>query len=164
VLATPSERILHFEQFTEARSNFSRLFNEAVDRELPVVIGRGMSERGLLVARAFMLRLLSTAFQFHVDVLPEDDGGFTLWIRELDIGGTGPTLRDARSDLLSAVNRYMRDYWQQFELYRHLPDMAAKEPYVLRLSLADTEEELLKMLFGATASSSPSREPEPVAV
>jgi Antitoxin of toxin-antitoxin, RelE / RelB, TA system len=155
VLATPREHLLHFEKFTDARSKFSLLFNEAVEDELPIVIERGGREHGLLVGQHALLRMLAP-FWFHVDVLPEDDGGFTLWLHEFDIGGTGPTLKEARGDLLAAVVRYVRDYWQQFRLYRQLPEMAAKEPYVLRLSLADTEQEFFDVLFGPATTPAPT--------
>src|SRR5579864_3348006 len=143
MLAPTHEPMLHSEKFTDARSKFSILFDEAVRDELPVMIERGGREHGLLVARDALLRMLAP-FRIHVDVLPEDDSGFTLWLRELDIGGTGPTLKEARTDLISAVYSYVRDYWRQFALYRHLPDMSAKEPYVLRLSLAHSEQELVE--------------------
>lgn len=158
MLAPHREPLLHSEKFTDARSKFSLLFDEVVHNGLPVVIERSGREHGILLARDGMLRLLSS-FRFHVDVLPEDEGGYTLWLRELDIGGTGATLKEGRADLLSAVHSYVRDYWQQFGLYRHLPDMTAKEPYVLRLSLADTEQDLIKVLFDDVADAARTREP-----
>lgn len=157
MLAPTREPMLHSEKFTDARSKFSLLFDEAVHDELPVVIERGGREHGILVARDAARRLLSS-FRFHVNVLPEDEGGFTLWLRELDIGGTGSTLKEARAELLSAVCSYVRDYWQQFALYRHLPTMAAQEPYILRLSLADTEQDLIDTVFGDAVASAPTRE------
>jgi hypothetical protein len=150
--------MLHSEKFTDARSKFSLLFDEAVRNELPVVIERGGREHGLLLARDALMRML-TPFNFHADVLPENEGGITLWLRELDIGGTGSTLKEARDQLVSATYGYVRDYWQQFALYRQLPDMSAKEPYVLRLSLADTEQELLDVLFGGISAPDPSPKP-----
>lgn len=152
------EQMLHSEKFTQARSKFSQLFDEVVKEELPVLIERGGRQHGLLVARDALLRLLAP-FRMHVDVLPEDDGGFTLWLRELDIGGTGPSLKDARADLLSAVRSYVRDYWEQFALYRRLPDMSTKEPYVLRLSLSETEQDLGSVLFADAVAPTASHEP-----
>jgi hypothetical protein len=153
--APTREPWLHSTNFTAARNNFSPLFNEAVASDLPVLIVRGRREHGILISRDAIRRILAP-FRLRVDVLPEDEGGFTLWQRELDIGGSGPTLQAARSELLSAIGDYVRDYWQQFALYRRLPDMAAKEPYVLRLSLVETEPELLALLFGEEATSSTS--------
>ena len=149
------EPVLRSTNFTAARNNFSPLFDQAVVAELPVMIVRGHREHGMLISRDALRRLLAP-FRFHVDVLPEDDGSVTLWQRELDVGGNGPTLQAARSELLSAIGDYVRDYWQQFALYRHLPDMAAKEPYVLRLSLVETEPELLTLLVGQEPTRSTS--------
>src|SRR2546428_12153083 len=116
---------------TEAR-NLSPLFDEAVRHEHPVLIVRNRREWGLLLSRAAMLRLLAS-HRFRVDVLPEDEGGFTLWLRELNIGAHGPTLREVRQALLAAVRSYVTDYLQEFDFYRHLPDLALQEPYVVRL-------------------------------
>lgn len=141
------EPMLREVNLTQAR-NLSPLFDEAVRRERPVLIVRGRRERGLLLARDALLRLLAP-YQLHVDVLPEDEGGFTLWLRELNIAGTGPSLREARQDLLAAIRSYVRDYLAQFDFYQHLPDLARQEPYVLRLALAQDDAELIDLLFGA---------------
>jgi hypothetical protein len=42
-----------------------------------------------------VLRFLA-AYSFHVDDLPEPEGGFTLSLRELDVAATGPSRRAAR--------------------------------------------------------------------
>jgi hypothetical protein len=146
----PSEPLLHVVNLTQARA-LSPLFNKAVRDEQPVVITRSRHEHAVLASRDSLVRVLAY-YRVHVDVIPEDEGGFTLWARELDIGGTGPTLEDARRELLSVVRSYVRDYHQQFAFYRHLEDMAAKEPYVLRLSLALEDAELLELLFGEQAT------------
>lgn len=132
--------------------DLSPLFDEAVRNEQPVIIVRGGQERGLLVSQEALLRMLA-AYQLHVDVLSEDDSGFTLWLRELDLGGHGQTLREARQALLAAIRSYARDYFAQFGFFRHLPDKARQEPYVVRLSLAKNDAELLEMLFGSEARS-----------
>jgi hypothetical protein len=139
---------------TTAR-NLSPLFDEAVHGERPVMIVRGGRERGLLLSREAMLRLLDP-YRFHVTVLPEDDGGYTLWLRELNVAGSGPALQAARQDLLAAIRSYVLDYFEQFDFYRHLPELAAQEPYVVRLSLVRDEAELLDMLFGDAREAAPS--------
>lgn len=131
---------------TTAR-NLSPLFDEAVRKERPVMIVRGGRERGLLLSRDMLLRVLAQ-YKFHVDVLPEEDEGFTLWLNELNIGGSGRTLKEARQALLSAVRSYIQDYIEHFDFYRHIPELTEQEPYVLKLSLAKDEAELIEMLFG----------------
>lgn len=152
VLSETNAPLVREVNLTTAR-NLSPLFDEAVRKGLPVMVVRGRRERGLLLSRETLLRAL-TLYQFTVSVLPEDDGGYTLWLRELNIAGTGADLRAARQDLLAALRSYVTDYWQQFDFYRHLPDLAAQEPYVLRLSLAKDDAELVEMLFGAASAAS----------
>jgi len=152
ILETPTRKpLLHSVNLTKARE-LSPLFNEAVVDEQPVVITRGTRQRAVLASQGSIERMLAP-YRVHVDVLPEADGGFTLWVLELDIGGTGPTLEAARVELLSAVRSYVRDYHEQFSFYRHLPDMAAREPYVFRLSLAQDNAELVDLLFSETANT-----------
>ncbi len=142
----PAEPMVEEVNLTSAR-NLSPLFDKAVRREHPVMIVRGGKERGLLVARDTLLRVLS-GYRFHVDVLPEDEGGYTLWLKELKIGGFGATIKDARAQLLAAVRSYVRNFLDEFDFYRHLPEMVEQEPFVLRLSLAKDDAELVAMLFG----------------
>lgn len=143
--------MLHEVNLSTAR-NLSPLFDEAVRREQPVLITRGKRERGLLLSRDALLRLLA-AYTFHVDVIPEDEGGFTLWLKELEVGGTGTTFPAARQQLLAAAKAYAADYIAQFDLFRHLPDKASQEPYILRLSVAADDHELAQMLFGSASSA-----------
>lgn len=158
-MSTKNERApLHTVTLTHVR-NLAPLFDEAVRDGQPVIIVRGGRERGLLVSQDALLRMLAT-YQLHVDVLPEEDGGFTLWLRELDLGGYGQTLREARQALLAAIRSYARDYFEQSGFFRHLPDKARQEPYVVRLSLAKDDAELIEMLFGSqtTSDASPRRD------
>lgn len=143
--------VLREVNLTSAR-NLSPLFDEAVRYEHPVMIVRGRRERGVLLSRDAVLRLLA-GNRFHVDVIPEDVDGFTLWVRELDVGAHGATVRAARDRLLAAVRAYATDYVRQFDLFRHLPDKAVQEPYVLRVSLAKDDAELVEMLFGPAEST-----------
>ncbi len=85
-------------------------------------------------------------FTFHVSVIPEETGGFTLWVRELDVGAHGATLQDARRALLESVRSYVRHYFMRWEMYRHVSETEAQLPYVMRLSLADDDKELGRIL------------------
>jgi hypothetical protein len=148
--STPTS-LVHRVNLTTAR-NLSPLFDEVVRQHQPVLIVRGRREAGVLLSRDAVCRLLAP-FDVHVDVFPEGDQGFTLWARELKIAGTGPTELAARADLVSSLKAHIVDYWQQFDFYRHLSDLAAQERYVLRLSLAEDDAELHKLLFGSALPS-----------
>lgn len=69
--------------------NLSPLFDEAVRHEHPVLIVRNRREWGLLLSRDAMMRMLES-YRFHVDVVPEEGGSFTLWLDELNVGSHGP--------------------------------------------------------------------------
>ena len=142
---------------TNARAQLSTVFNRAVRDERPSMISRQGGEQGVLMSRAALLRLLEHN-RFHVDVLPEDDGSITLWVRELDLGENAPTLREARAALIESVKQFVADYEARFGLYRHFTDWLAREPYVRRLSLAQDDEEVWAMLAPApeTGSAEPS--------
>lgn len=146
-MPTRAKSLVHCVNFTTAR-NLSPLFDEVVRQQRPVMIVRGGRESAVLISREALSRLLSS-YQIHIDTLPEDEHGVTLWARELSVAGTGPTSAAARADLVSSLNAHILDYWQHFDFYRHLPELAAQEPYVLRLSLSQGEDELDELLFGS---------------
>ena len=102
------------------------LANHEVGTIQPIsALSRVTRERGVLLSRDALLRVLAP-YRFRVNVLPEDDGGYTLWLRELNVAGSGRTLSQARQDLLAAVRSYVRDYSQHVDFYRHLPDRPAR--------------------------------------
>ncbi len=131
---------------TQAR-NLMPVFDTVMHDERPVMITRYKRDEAVLSSRAQFARLLES-FTFHIKVIPEPDGAFTLAIRELNIAEDGDSLLDARRNLLTGVRSYVRHYFDRWDMYKHMPDMRAQEPYMVRLSLADTDDELITMLFG----------------
>ena len=140
------EPMLESVNVSEAR-NLAAVFDRAVREERPVKIVRYKREQGILMSRAQMLRALEH-LRFTVDVIPEETGGFTLWVRELNMGVHEATLGEARATLLRDVQSYVRHFFEMWDMYRHMSDTEAQMPYVLRLSLADGDKELARMLFG----------------
>ncbi len=133
---------------TEARKLISQIFDEAVKGGRPVAVVRDRKDEGLFLAREVVGRVLES-YQLHVEITPhEGSRGFTLWVPELRVVAEGASAREARQNLLAAVRAYVRDYFDQFDFYKHLVDKLEQQPYVLRLSLARDDAELLGMLFG----------------
>ncbi len=144
---TPPDEMMATVPLSEARSRFSALYDEAVDAGRPVRIHRRGDADAVLLARD-QLRDLVGAYVSHVHVIPEEEtGGYTLWIDELNIGEYGETLPMAGDSLLIAVRAYVRDYLERYTFYRHFRDKAAQYPYILRLSLAQDDEDLQHLLF-----------------
>lgn len=130
--------------------NLSSVLVGAVADQHPAILSRGEREHGVLVERDQLLRMLAP-YELHVDVIPEEEvGGFTLWLRELALGEYGSTLAEARDLLLDGVRSYIDHYFTEIKLFRQSPDRAVQEPYILRLSLAKGDDELLGMLFPAS--------------
>lgn len=122
---------------------------KAVQQERPVKIVRynRKREQGVFVSRAQLLQSLEH-LRPTVDVIPEETGGFTLWVRELALGAHGVTIGEARIALIHDIRSYVRHFFASWDMYRHMIDMQAQMPYVLRLSLAEDDKELARMLFG----------------
>jgi hypothetical protein len=146
VMVDQGESVLQRVSVTDAR-NLSPLFDRAVREQQPVEIVRHQRDSAVLVEHEQFRRLLDS-YEFHVDVIPEDEG-FTLWIRELEIGESGPTIRDARTKLLRVARAYAADYLNHLAVYRHFPDLAPREPYVMRVALTRDDRELREALLGA---------------
>jgi len=142
------EPMLESVNVTQAR-NFAAVFDKAVQQERPVKIVRynRKREQGVFVSRVQLLQSLEHLWP-TVDVIPEETGGFTLWVRELVLGAHGVTIGEARSALIHDIRSYVRHFFASWGMYRHMTDMQAQMPYVLRLSLADDDKELARMLFG----------------
>jgi len=47
----------------------------------------------------------------------------------------------------------VRQYWDRYDAWQHIPDKSAQWPYVLRLSLAHDDQELLAMLLESVPRS-----------
>src|ERR1700752_1854484 len=101
----------------------------------------------------------SPEYRFTVDLLPEEDGAFTLWIPELGVGESGATIREARQALVSAVRAYVLHYWDRYAAGQHIPEKKEQWPYVLRLSLARNDQELLALLLETVPRAEATREP-----
>jgi len=140
------EPMLESVDVSEAR-DFAPVFDKAVREERPLKIVRHEREQGILLQRTQLLHTLEH-LRFTVDVIPEETGGFTLWVRELDLGVHEATLKEARMVLLSGVRSYVRHYFDMWDMYRHAANTQTQMPYVLPLSLADDDKELAQVLFG----------------
>lgn len=148
---TKADKGLMLESVTvsEAR-NLGPLFDRAVHHHAPIRIERWKRDAALLMSEDFLLQLLQQ-FTFHVNVIPEETGEFTLWVSELDIGAHGGTLAAARAALLQVVRAYVRHYFMRWDVYRHLKETQDQLPYVMRLGLARDDQDLGRILFGAAS-------------
>ncbi len=128
--------------------NFGTLFDRAVRSDRPLKIVRWKRDAAILSSEALLRQLLERCI-VHVNVIPEETGEFSLWVPELNLGSHGETLAEARSALLSTVRSYVQHYFARWDIYRHVAETAEQLPYVMRLSLAEDDKDLARLLFGS---------------
>ncbi|HEY7907550.1 MAG TPA: hypothetical protein VIC60_01695 [Thermomicrobiales bacterium] len=130
----------------EARSHFADLMREVVRDGRPVVIAPRDETASVVVERELLLRLLEP-YAPHVEIIPEDGtDGFTIWVEELRATARGASLAAAREamarDAFSEVHHFL-SLWPRF---KHT-DRRGDFPYVFRLALAETVEEMRDLIF-----------------
>jgi len=130
---------------TDARKDFSRVFNEVYNAFRPMVITRNKSEK-LLLMRTDIIKELFSCYSLKPEVIEETDGSTTLSLDALDVYVNSETLDSAREQLIEDLMFYAQDYVQRSQLFLHAPNRRSHFPYVLRILLCDNKEELKKLL------------------
>lgn len=125
---------------------------EFFDRSYHYLVPQALSRRGgqeLAVVHPDLLELaldLALSRRFEPQIHHESDGSVTIDIPELDLVGHGPTYSDALTDVLDLVKDYVREYLEEIALFIRAPNRREQWPYILRLALADSDSELLRVL------------------
>jgi len=132
-------------QFTAARSSFTELFDSVWHRCLPAVVRRRQAEEVLLLRRDLVGEVLK-AYRLRPEVLPEEDGSVTLAVDELELAVNAPTLEGAVKELARELKLYARDYLERLPLFLNAPNRRGHFPYMLRVWLCETDEEIEGLL------------------
>lgn len=130
---------------TEARKGLSLLYDEVYNAFKPTIIRRKKTEE-ILLLRVDLQKMLLTYFPLKPEIIPEDDKSITLALDHLEIFVNGVTLEEAVQELISDLKYYSQDYIQRSQLFLHAPNRRAHFPYVLRILLCDTDEEIRDLL------------------
>ncbi|HEV8340007.1 MAG TPA: type II toxin-antitoxin system Phd/YefM family antitoxin [bacterium] len=131
--------------FSEARSQLSRLFDEVIEDLRPVLIRRKGREEALLVRRTD-LEVLLEPFSLTAQVMREKDASVTIAVDELEWAVNAPTREAAVEELLNDLRQYAGDYLARAPLFLRAPNRRRHFPYVLRILLASSDEQLRGML------------------
>jgi hypothetical protein len=139
-------------QFSQAKARLSEVMDDVVhrDRLKAVRRERGKNEVMYLLPREVLDAALRDA-RVTVDYLPDEDG-IGLWVNDLEIGAHGRDVAEARARLLREVRAYVTNFLGQLPVYLTWPDRARLVPQVLRLAVAQDEEELARLLFAPGGS------------
>jgi len=131
--------------FTEARNDFSSLYDQVFNAFKPAIINRKKTEQVLLL-RADLQKMLLSSFSLKPEVITEDDNSVTLSLDQLEIYVNGNTLEEAIKILIDDLKFYAQDYIQRSQLFLHAPNRRSHFPYVLRILLCDNDEEIRSLL------------------
>jgi len=132
-------------KFTEARGDFSTLYSRVFNLYRPVIIKRRQAEE-VLVLRADLQRLLLEKYRLKPEVIREEDGSVTLALDELELYANGRTVEEAAQELVQDLKFYAQDYLERSQLFINAPNRRAHFPYILRVLLCGSDEEIRSLL------------------
>ncbi len=131
---------------SEARAHLKQIVREAVRDGRPVLLEPRDEDAAVVVSRAQLLELL-TPCECHRGIIPEeDDGEFTVWIKDLRATAHGATFAAARDAAIDEAAEHVRHFLQEWMRYKHT-DREKHFTYVARLALAESRDELGALLF-----------------
>ena len=132
-------------QFTEARNQFSTLYDSVFNSFNPAIVKRKQTEQ-VAMLRVDLLKMVLEDYKLNPEVIQEDDGSITLALDSLELYANNSTLDLATKDLIEDLKIYAQDYLDRSQLFFHSPNRKPHFPYVLKILLCDNDEEIRKLL------------------
>ncbi len=132
-------------QFTEARKEFTALYNHVFNEYKPMIVKRKQTEE-IMMLRADLQKMLLSKFNLKPEVIKEDDGSFTLTLDQLDLYANSDSFEKAIKELIDDLKFYSQDYINRSQLFLNSPNRRSHFPYVLRVLLCDNDEEVRGLL------------------
>jgi hypothetical protein len=90
--------------------------------------------------------MLLANYSLKPEVLPEEDGSTTLALDQLEIYVNGKTTEDAINEFIEELKTYANDFIERSQLFLNAPNRRSHFPYILRVLLCDTNEEIRSLL------------------
>lgn len=132
-------------QFTEARNQFSTLYDSVFNSFNPTIIKRKQTEQVALL-RVDLLKMVLADYKLNLGIIQEDDGSITLTLDSLEMYANNSTLDLASSDLVEDLKLYAQDYMDRSQLFLQAPNRKSHFPYVLKVMLCDNDKEIRTLL------------------
>lgn len=130
---------------TAARNDFSSLYDQAYREYNPILIKRGRDEEVLMLRRDLVQDTLR-AYPLHAQQMKEPDSSITLVMPVLELVVNGPTRDKAIDELVAELKAYAQDFFAQSALFFHAPNRRHHFPYLLRVLLCNSDEELRSLI------------------
>ena len=126
----------------EAGRHFQTVFDGTMRGDWQL-IGREGRVEAVLAEVSELADLLGGSYPFRPTAAAGADGGVELWLPELGLQSSGPTLDAARADLAEAMLRYARAWAGQAEA---LAGRIVSNGYARRILLAGDPDRVLAMI------------------
>ena len=136
---------------TDARKEFSSLYDRVFNSFKPTIIKRKKSEE-VLVLRVDQQKMLLVNYSLKPEIITEDDGSITLALDNLEIYSNSTSLENAINELIEDLKVYASDYLQRSQLFLNAPNRKSHFPYILRVLLCDSDKEIRDLLELSNAS------------
>lgn len=132
-------------QFTEARNQFSTLYDSVFNSFNPTIVKRKQTEQVALL-RVDLLKMVLADYKLNPEIIKEDDGSITLALDSLEMYANNSTLDLAACDLVEDLKIYSQDYMDRSQLFLQAPNRKSHFPYVLKVLLCDSDTEIRALL------------------
>ena len=132
-------------QFTDARNQFSTLYDSVFNSFNPTIIKRKQTEQVALL-RVDLLKMVLEGYKLTPEVIYEDDGSITLALDSLELYANSSTLDLTAKDLVKDLKIYAQDYMDRSQLFFHSANRKHHFPYVLKTLLCDNDLEIRSLL------------------
>ena len=110
----------------------------------PVVISRKREKAVLLESRT--LSGLLDAYRIEGELYRDEDGSFVASLTTLDIIESGRTEEEAIQAVIDELRVYSREYISRLPVFLNAPNRKGHYPFVLRILLAGSDQEIKAML------------------
>lgn len=132
-------------QFTEARNQFSTLYDSVFNTFNPTIVKRKQTEQ-VAMLRVDLLKMILADYALKPEIINEEDGSITLALDSLELYSNNDTLELAINDLIEDLKIYAQDYMQRSQLFLNAPNRRSHFPYLLRILLCDNDQEIRELL------------------
>jgi antitoxin YefM len=132
-------------QFTEARKEFTAMYNHVFNEYTPMIVKRKQAEE-IMVLRTDLQKMLLSQYSLKPEITTEDDGSTTMTLDQLDIYANAESVETATTQLIEDLKIYAQDFINRSQLFINAPNRRSHFPFVLRILLADNDEEIRSML------------------
>lgn len=132
-------------KFTDARRDFTALYNRVYTNAMPAIVKRHSNEEIVLLKKDLQ-ELILQPFNFKPQFIEEDDGSLTIALDELDLVVNGDDRETAIVDLINEVKLYAEEYQQRIQVFLNAPNRRVHLPYLMRIWLCHSDNDIRALL------------------